>query len=247
MGAKIILLEQNSYPGLTTKLLEKYADEVHLSFDSSRKYLKKEKILFTTGNPVRKNLGSINKNDAVKLFGLDEALKTILVLGGSLGAYSINHSFAKIVKQLSDEGLQIIWQTGKNYFDQYKQLKSRSVKVLDFIEDINAAYSASELVIARAGATTIAELLVLGKPSILIPSPNVSENHQYHNARALADKSASVLLEDKQLEEKLFETITGTISDSKKLDELSKNALLLARPDAVKVIARNAIKYCESI
>jgi len=247
MGSKIILLEQNSFPGLTTRLLEKYADEIHLSFEDSKKYLKRKNILFTTGNPVRKNLGSVEKNEALAKFGFSGSKKTLLVLGGSLGAYSINNAMANIIEKLNEGGIQVIWQTGKIYFDQYKQLNSVNIKVFDFMEDMNLAYSASDLVLARAGATTIAELLVLGKPSILVPSPNVVENHQYHNARSLSDKSAAVMLEDKSLVETLYESIMNTISDDVRLQNLKNNALSLAKPDAAKIIAGNAIKYCERI
>ena len=246
-GSKIILLEQNSYPGLTTRLLEKYADEVHLSFEESKKYLRRKNILFITGNPVRKNLGSVSRNEALKKFDLTDSKKTLLVLGGSLGAYSINKAVAGVIKRLEENWIQVIWQTGKIYFDHHKQLKSANIKVFDFIEDMNAAYSASDLVLARAGATTIAELLVLGKPSILVPSPNVAEDHQYHNAKSLSDQSASVLLEDKNLAENLYQTTVSTISNDTKLNELKNNALSLAKPDAAKIIAVNAIKYCERI
>jgi UDP-N-acetylglucosamine--N-acetylmuramyl-(pentapeptide) pyrophosphoryl-undecaprenol N-acetylglucosamine transferase len=245
MGAKIILIEQNSYPGLTTRLLEKHADEVHLSFEDSKKYLRKKNIHFITGNPVRKDLGSIQRSEALQRFGLDDSKKTLLVLGGSLGAHSINHAVAGIIKNLEEEGIQVIWQTGKNYFEKYDHLVSSSIKVFDFISDMNAAYSAADLVIARAGATTIAELLVIGKPSILVPSPNVAENHQYYNAKSLSDRFAAILLEDKSLNENIFEIILNTITDNSKLDKLRSNALLLAKPDAAKIIAVNALNYCE--
>ncbi len=247
MGAKIILLEQNSYPGVTTRLLERYADEVHISFDDTKKYLRRENIIHTTGNPVRKNLGTINREDAIKKFGLSGSKKTLLIIGGSLGAASINKAVAGNVKKLEEEGIQVIWQTGKNYYNKYKQFNSESVKVFEFIDDMNAAYSACDLLLARAGATTIAEVLVLGVPSILVPSPNVAGNHQYYNAKSLADKNAAVLLEDEKLQSELFSAVTGLITSDEKLSELKANSKALAKPDAAKVIAQRAIKYMERI
>jgi len=247
MGAKIILMESNSYPGITTRLLERYADEVHLSFDASKKYLRRHNIHKVTGNPVRENLGTTDKAEAKKYFGLDENKKTILVLGGSLGASSINNAIEKSLNTIIENNLQLIWQTGKNYYERYKNLNFAAVKIFDFVEDMNKAYSACDLLVARAGATTIAELTVLGLPAILIPSPNVAENHQYHNAKALADNNAAVLIKDDELNSKLLETILSLINDSNKLREISVNAKSLAKPDAAKQIALSAIKYAQTI
>lgn len=247
MGAKIILMESNSYPGITTRLLEKYADEVHLSFDISKKYLRRQNILKVTGNPVRENLGTIYKAEAKRFFGLDENKKTILVLGGSLGASSINNAIEKCLNTVVENNLQMIWQTGKNYYERYKNLNFAAVKIFDFVEDMNKAYSACDLLVARAGATTIAELTVLGLPAILIPSPNVAENHQYHNAKALVDKNAAVMIQDDELNSKLFETLLSVINDSKKLEELSFNAKSLAKPNAAREIALNAIKHAQTV
>jgi len=245
LGAKIILLEQNSYPGITTRLLEKHADEIHLSFSNSKKYLKKKNILLTTGNPVRKDLGTIDRIEAQTSFGFSAEKKTLLILGGSLGAKSINKAAGNLVNKLSDEGLQVIWQTGKNYYEDYKHFNSKSIKVFDFIEDMNYAYSISDLILARAGATTIAEILVLGIPSILVPSPNVAENHQFYNAKSLSDEGAAILIEDKEIDLRMYDEVTSTINSNEKLTELTKNALLLAKPDAAKVIAKSAIRFAE--
>ena len=171
--------------------------------------------------------------------------KTLLILGGSLGAESINKAAGDVVNKLSAEGLQVIWQTGKNYYEDYKHFNSKSIKVFDFIEDMNYAYSASDLILARAGATTIAEILVLGIPSILIPSPNVAENHQYYNAKSLSDEGAAILIEDKEIDLRMYDEVAVTINSDEKLTELKKNALLLAKPDAAKVIAKSVIKFAE--
>jgi len=245
LGAKIILLEQNSYPGITTRLLEKRADEIHISFNNSKKYLKKKNILLTTGNPVRKDLGTIDKVEALTSFGFSAEKKTLLILGGSLGAKSINKAAGNVVNKLSDEGSQIIWQTGKNSYEDYKNFNSKSIKVFDFIDDMNYAYSISDLILARAGATTIAEILVLGIPSILVPSPNVAENHQYYNAKSLSDEGAAIFIEDKEINLRMYDEVAATINSNEKLSELKRNALLLAKPDAAKVIAKSAIRFAE--
>ena len=247
MGAKVILLEQNSYPGITTRLLERFADELHISFEDTKKYLKRNNISKLTGNPVRKNLGTESKNKALEIFGLTTSAKTLLILGGSLGAKSINIAAAKNLKELENNNIQIIWQTGKNYFEQYQSMNSEKVKVFEFIEDMNSAYSACDLLLARAGATTISEVLVLGIPSILVPSPNVAENHQYYNAKSLADKDAALLLADNQLEKEMVETVISVINSAERLFKLKENASELAKPEASKIIARNAINYMESM
>jgi UDP-N-acetylglucosamine--N-acetylmuramyl-(pentapeptide) pyrophosphoryl-undecaprenol N-acetylglucosamine transferase len=247
IGAKIILLEQNSYPGVTTRLLEKYASEVHLSFQESKKYLRKEKIHRITGNPVRKNLGRMEKAEALEKFKLSPEKKTLLVLGGSLGAKTINEVISESLKILKENNIQVIWQTGKNYFEQFKSKNSEKVKVYDFIEDMNAAYSACDLLLARAGATTIAELLNLGIPTILVPSPNVAENHQYFNAKSLSENEAAILIEDKNLKNELVRSVLETIKSEEKLSDLKLKALSMAKPNAAKIIAQNAIKYAESV
>jgi UDP-N-acetylglucosamine--N-acetylmuramyl-(pentapeptide) pyrophosphoryl-undecaprenol N-acetylglucosamine transferase len=243
LGAKVILMESNSYPGVTTRLLERYADEVNISFDDSKKYLRRPDKIKLTGNPVRSELGSSTKEDSKKSFGLDENKFTILVLGGSLGAASINNSVAQCIEELENKSLQIIWQTGKNYYHSYKNINLHSVKILDFIEDMNKAYSACDLLVARAGATTIAELTVLGIPSILIPSPHVTENHQYYNAKSLADNNAAILIKDSDVNSILKVKILEVVADKKLLKSLSENAKRISKPDAANVIAKSAINF----
>lgn len=247
MGAKIILMESNSYPGITTRLLEKYADEVHISFEDSKKYLRKQNIIKVTGNPVRQELGKSAKAEALKYFGLNENKFTLLVLGGSLGAQSINDAFANCIEDLEKNNLQIIWQTGKNYYDNYKKFNFASVKILDFIDDMNKAYSACDLLVARAGATTIAELSVLGIPSILIPSPHVAENHQYYNAKSLEDNGAALLIKDSELKERLVSEVLKVAGDKNILESLSINAKKIAKPTAATDIAKSAINYISGI
>ncbi len=247
MGAKIILLEQNSYPGVTTRLLEKYADEIHVSYSDSEKYLRFKDKIKVTGNPVRESLGEKDKEKALKHYNLTPDKKTLLVLGGSLGAASINEAVAASVDALKEKGLQVIWQTGSMYYEKYSKLNGNGIHVLPFIEDMNLAYSAADIVVARAGATTIAELLVLGIPSVLVPSPNVAENHQYYNAKSLEDENAALLIEDKDVKNILAEKIISTIFDVNKLENLKTNAGRLAKPDAASLIADSAIKFADAI
>lgn len=247
MGSKIILLEQNSYPGVTTRLLERYADEVHISFEDSKKYLRKPDKIHLTGNPVRENLGTENKETALNKFGLKPGIKTLLVIGGSLGAASINSSISENASKLEEKGIQIIWQTGKGYINKYQSLTTDKVKVLEFIEDMNAAYSACDLLLARAGATTIAEVLALGIPTILVPSPNVAANHQYYNAKSLADKNASILIKDEDLISQLFNIVSEIINSDEILLSLKQEAIKLSKPDAAKTVAINALKYMEAV
>ncbi len=246
-GAKIILLEQNSYPGVTTRLLEKYADEIHISFDDSKKYFRDKEKLLLTGNPVRENLKLIQKEEAKKYFGLNPAKKTLLVLGGSLGARSINLAVASSVKRFEGSGIQVIWQTGKNDFEEFRNSESESTKVFPFIDRMDFAYSASDLLLARAGGITIAEILTLGVPCILVPSPNVAENHQHFNAKSLFDKDAAVFVSDTELKERIFSEVFSLINNDERLSVLHKNSLNLAKPNAAKIIAQNAIKYAEAL
>jgi len=245
MGAKVILLEQNSYPGITTKLLEKYASEIHLSFEDSKKYFKNKNKLNITGNPVRESLVKVNQEDALKHYGLDPSKKTLFILGGSLGAASINKAVENFINHQHSGDINIIWQTGKNYLELYDHFGSKNIIITDFIDDMNIAYSACDLLISRAGATAIAEIIALGIPAVLVPSPNVAENHQYYNAKSLSDRNAAVLVNDNILEEAFTENILLILQDSKYLNELSLNAHSLFKANAAEVIANNAIDYCE--
>lgn len=246
-GAKIILLEQNSYPGITTKLLERYASEIHLSFEDSKKYFRNKAKLFITGNPVRESLIKINQKDAINHFGLDPSKKTLLILGGSLGAASINKAVESFIIKSNPLEINIIWQTGKNYINSFNHLSSKNIFINAFIDDMNLAYSACDLLVSRAGATTIAEIIALGIPAVLVPSPNVAENHQFYNAKSLSDKNAAVLFEDNQLSDSFSEVILNLLKNNNKLDEISVNVRSLRSINAAEVIANNAIEYCNDV
>lgn len=244
-GAKIILLEQNSYPGITNRLLEKKANEIHIMFEESKKYFRQKEKLKVTGNPIRVDLKIINKEEAVKKFDLLSNKKTLLILGGSGGAGTINSAVNKIFKELIENGIQIIWQTGKNYFEHYKNYSNESAKIFPFISDMTSAFSACDLIVARSGASTIAEVSMLGLPVIFVPSPFVAANHQMLNAKAICDSNAALMIEDKNLEKDLLGTILTTIYDVHKLQQMKNEIKKFSKPDAVKTIAENAIKLAE--
>ncbi|MCX7797870.1 MAG: undecaprenyldiphospho-muramoylpentapeptide beta-N-acetylglucosaminyltransferase [Melioribacter sp.] len=246
MGSKIVLLEQNSYPGLTNRLLEKKADEIHLTYEESKKYFREKQKLYVTGNPVRINLKLIDKQEALKKFNLSYSKKTLLVLGGSLGAKSINNVVANFIEEVIKNDIQIIWQTGVKYFDEYKKYQKEGIRILPFISDMQAAYSACDLVLARAGATTIAEISSIGLPVIFVPSTNVAANHQYLNAKVLTENNAAILIEDNNLQNEFLPKVIEIINDEEKLTTLKKNIKQFSRPEAANIIAERIIKLAEA-
>ena len=247
MGSKIILLEQNSYPGVTNRMLEKKADEVHISFEDSKNYFRHEEKLIMTGNPVRTDVKIIDKNSALEKFQLKNDKKTMFVLGGSLGAKSINEAVKNNIDLFLEKGIQIIWQTGSLYYEQYKAFDNGRVKVMAFIDDMASAYSACDLLVARAGATTIAEVSQLGLPVLFIPSKNVAANHQYKNAKSLVDGNGAELIEDENLSDRLFDKVNELINDVNRLEELKNNIKKFSKPDAARTIAERAIKLAETV
>lgn len=246
IGSKIVLLEQNSFPGITNRLLEKKADEIYLSYEESKKYFRQKEKLIITGNPVRIDLKLIDKSEALKKFELSNTKKTLLVIGGSLGAKSINNAIANSINELIKNNIQIIWQTGSKYFEEYKIYKNEFVKIFPFIVDMQAAYSSCDLVVARAGATTIAETSYLGLPVIFVPSINVAANHQYYNAKVLAENNAAIMIEDKNLQHEFIHKVTEIINDEKKLTTMRNNIKQFSKPEAVNVIAERIIKLAET-
>jgi len=245
-GAKIILLEQNSFPGITTRLLERYAQEIHVSYENSKKYFKRNKPLFVTGNPVRNVNSLLDKKIALETLQLSPDKKTLLLLGGSLGAKKLNQVMAQALPLLLENDLQIIWQTGSLYYNQYKYLQNENCKVMAFVEDMQFVYSACDAVISRAGATTLAEITAFGLASILIPSPNVAENHQYYNAKSLVDAGAAILLEEKNIEENFTSEIISLMKNENKIKTIRANAKAIGKPNAAGEIAIRALKLAES-
>ncbi len=247
MGAKIILIEPNSYPGITTRLLEKYADEIHIAFEDSRKYLRVKEKVFYTGNPIRTSLSLSDKANALRYFGLDISRRTLLILGGSLGAGSINKIVESSLPDLLKLDIQIIWQTGSSYYNYFSHLNGERVKVLSFIDEMDKAYSSCDLVVARAGASTISELAALGLPVVLVPSPNVAENHQYLNAKSLFDAGAALLIEDKNLNNNFLNAVSTLIFADEKLKDLSNKIKNFSKHDAANRIANRAINFALAV
>lgn len=235
-----LIQEQNSYAGITNKLLSKKANAICVAYDKMERFFPKEKIIFT-GNPVRENLvEKIDKNEAFEYFGLNENDKIVLIVGGSLGARSINNSVLKNIKEIGESGVKVIWQTGAIYYDRIieetKETKPENLQIHKFISRMDLAYTVANLVVSRAGAGTISELCLVGKASVLVPSPNVSEDHQTKNAMALVEKDAAFMVKDAEINDKLFPLVFEIISDSEKCLVLSKRIKALAKPNATKTI-----------
>ena len=246
MGVPTLLQEQNSYAGVTNKLLAKKASCICVAYEGMERFFPKDKIKLT-GNPVRQNLltAAITHDDAVRTFGLDSTKKTILIVGGSLGARTLNESMLQAWDTLGKSDVQFIWQTGKYYHEQITaQLRGRelpNVHVCDFISSMDAAYAAADLVISRAGAGSISEFCLLGKAVILVPSPNVAEDHQTKNALALVNKEAALYVKDADATAKLVALALDTVEDEGKLAQLRTNILTLAFHHSAEVIADEVI------
>lgn len=247
MGIPTLIQEQNSYAGVTNKLLAKKASAICVAYDGMDKYFPAGKII-KTGNPVRQNFDKLKglEDEAFSFFNLKKEFPVVLVLGGSLGAGSINKSLSENINKLKDSDCQWLWQTGKHYFENVKALVSVSfcenISVHGFINRMDYAYAAADVILSRAGAGTISELCLVGKPVILIPSPNVAEDHQTKNARALSEKDAAVLISDDNAIQSLVDEVIRLISDKKKRDKLSENILKMADRDADIRIAEEVLK-----
>ena len=252
MGIPCLIQEQNSYAGVTNKLLAKKAEKICVAYEGMQRFFPAEKIILT-GNPVRQALldTTITREDAVRSFGLDPEKKTILLVGGSLGDRTINESMLRHLDLIKDSGLQFIWQTGKYYSAEIaERLKGQdlpNLKVTDFITDMGSAYRAADLVISRAGASSISEFCLIGKPVILVPSPNVAEDHQTKNALALSTRDAAIYIKDAEAPEILLQTAIDTVNDDAKLKSLSENVLKLALPDSANIIAKEVINLANGI
>ena len=247
MGIPCVLQEQNSYAGVTNKLLAKKAQKICVAYEGMERFFPKEKILLT-GNPVRQALldSKVTREEALQQFGLDGSRKTILLVGGSLGARTINESVLRHLDDIKASGIQFICQTGKYYSQQIAdELKQKgqpsNLVVCDFITDMAAAYRAADLVISRAGASSISEFCLIGKPVILVPSPNVAEDHQTKNAMALANRQAALIVKDAEAPEKLIRLAISTVNDETKLKSLSENVLKMALPNSAEIIAKEVI------
>ncbi|MCM1153362.1 MAG: undecaprenyldiphospho-muramoylpentapeptide beta-N-acetylglucosaminyltransferase [Muribaculum sp.] len=244
-GVPTLLQEQNSYAGVTNKLLAKKAKAICVAYPGMERFFDADKILLT-GNPVRKDLleGVMSPQDARKSFGLDPEKPTVLCVGGSLGALTVNESLEKDIHRIAGAGIQVIWQTGKSFYPRALEAVKglEGVAVAPFISNMSAAYGAASLVVSRAGAGSISELELLGKPAILVPSPNVAEDHQTKNALALSSKDAAVLVPDAESREILADNIISLINDPARLKAMGENILTLALPQSDEKIVDEVVK-----
>ncbi|MES2575308.1 MAG: undecaprenyldiphospho-muramoylpentapeptide beta-N-acetylglucosaminyltransferase [Bacteroidota bacterium] len=238
-----VIQEQNSFPGITNKLLSKKANKICVAYENLEGFFPKEKMILT-GNPVRQDLIDIEskREEAKKYFNLDPNKKTLLVLGGSLGARRVNQLIEKELDRFNEEGVQVIWQCGKLYFEDYKKYNSNTVQVLAFIDRMDLVYAAADIVISRAGASSVSELCIVGKPVIFIPSPNVAEDHQTKNAQAIVDKIGAIMLKESELDSQFSLVFEALLRDQGKQDYLSENIKQLALPNATKQIVDEIVK-----
>jgi len=242
-GIPTLIQEQNSYPGITNKLLSKKANKICVAYDGLERFFPKSKII-KTGNPVRQDLLAIEskREEGITFFNLDKTKTTLLVIGGSLGARAINKLLESQIEWLVEQGVQVIWQTGKLYYEEYKKYDDLTgVQTHAFLNKMDVVYAAADMIISRAGAGSISELCIVGKPTIFIPSPNVSEDHQTKNAQAVVNKNAAILLKENELER--FQTVFNGLIDSKERQKkLSENIKKLALPNATQNIVNQIEK-----
>lgn len=248
MGIPTLIQEQNSYAGVTNKLLAKSASKICVAYEGMERFFPADKIILT-GNPVRQQLlnTTITHEQAVMQFGLNPTLPTILIIGGSLGARTINESVLAALDDIRQSGIQIIWQTGKFYSQHIaeelaKHSKIANLYVSDFISNMDVAYAAADLVISRAGASSISELCMLGKPCILVPSPNVAEDHQTKNALALVHRDAALMVKDADAPHQLIKLAMEVVRDTQQLASLSSHIKEMALPDSANIIAKEVIR-----
>ena len=259
MGVPILLQEQNGFAGVTNKLLRNDAAKICVAYEGMERFFPKDKLILT-GNPVRQNLTSGTRPEALEYFNREFGVqftpdrKTLLTIGGSLGARTINDAMLEGIRRLAEAGIQVVWQTGKTYYDRIRDavnalpdaqtILARTI-ITPFLSQMPLAYALADLVISRAGASSISELCLLGKPAILVPSPNVAEDHQTHNAMALVHKDAAVLVHDADAKKELITTALSIITDNAKLQTLHTNILTLALPDSARLIAQEVIRLAK--
>ena len=252
MGIPCLIQEQNSYAGVTNKLLAKKAQKICVAYEGMERFFPKEKIIMT-GNPVRQALldTKMSPEEARKQMGLDPDKKNILIVGGSLGARTMNESVLQHLDEIRQSDVQVVWQTGKYYhasiLDEMKQYEPiPSLRIMDFIADMGVAYRAANLVISRAGASSISEFCLLGTPVILVPSPNVAEDHQTKNAMALVNRQAALYVRDADAPQEVITLALQTVADEDKLRSLHENILKLALPNSASIIADEVIRMAKS-
>jgi UDP-N-acetylglucosamine--N-acetylmuramyl-(pentapeptide) pyrophosphoryl-undecaprenol N-acetylglucosamine transferase len=252
LGIPTLLQEQNSYAGLANKTLASKAKKICVAYEGMERFFPGQKIMLT-GNPVRQQLldSNISHDDAVRSFGFDPQKKTVLIVGGSLGARTLNESVLAHLEDIKESGIQFVWQTGKYYSaeinERMKGHELSNLVITDFVSDMATAYKAADLVVSRAGAGSISEFCLLGKAVILVPSPNVAEDHQTKNALALVNKQAALYVKDSEAAKLLLPLAIDTAKDDTKLQSLSTNILKMALPDSAEIIAKEVIKLAHSL
>jgi UDP-N-acetylglucosamine--N-acetylmuramyl-(pentapeptide) pyrophosphoryl-undecaprenol N-acetylglucosamine transferase len=247
MNIPTVIQEQNSYPGITNKLLSKKANAICVAYENLERFFPKNKTIFT-GNPVRQDVLDIDekRSEALSYFNLDDNKKTLLILGGSLGSRRINQLIEKELDFLIASGIQIFWQCGNFYMAEYKHFSEKeNVQVVSFIDRMDLIYAAADFVISRAGASSVSELCLVGKPTIFIPSPNVAEDHQTKNAKAIVDKNGALLIKENELDEKFEAIFNKLIHDENLQKSLSENMKKLGKPNATKDIVEQIIKLIQ--
>ncbi len=246
-----LIQEQNSYAGVTNKMLSKRVQRICVAYDGLENYFPKEKIVIT-GNPVRQDILNVvgKREEALNFFGLSKEKKTILVIGGSLGARTINESIAGGLEKLNGKNIQLIWQTGKFFYTKAKTLTTgldkNGISAFEFIQRMDLAYAAADIVVSRAGASSVSELALVAKPAILVPSPNVAEDHQTKNAMALVNKNAAILITDAEAKDKLVEAAIGLIGDETKQKSLKENISKMALRNSAEKIVEEIYKIIQT-
>ena len=244
MNIPTVIQEQNSYPGITNKMLASKANAICVAYDGLDAYFKSNKII-KTGNPVRQDLLTIDekRNEAQEFYGLQNDRKTVVILGGSLGARRINQLIENELPFFKEQNVQVMWQCGKFYIDEYKKYHNNAdVLVYDFIERMDLLFAAADVIVSRAGASSVSELAIVGKPVIFIPSPNVAEDHQTKNAKSITDKNAAILIKESALDNQFQEQILRLLTNEQLKETLSKNIKALALPNATKDIVNEIFK-----
>lgn len=246
-GIPALLQEQNSYAGITNKILSKKASKICVAYEGMEAFFPKEKIILT-GNPVRQDIlnTNIDREEAYRFFNLDQTKKTVLVIGGSLGARGINEALVEGLSEFKKQDIQLLWQTGKPYFETAKEkandIHTENIKVVDFISRMDFAYSVADVVISRAGAGAISELCIVGKPSILVPLPTAAEDHQTKNAMSLVSKKAAILVNENKAKVELSIQTFLLINDENRMREISNNCKSLAKTNSTNIIAHEVLK-----
>jgi UDP-N-acetylglucosamine--N-acetylmuramyl-(pentapeptide) pyrophosphoryl-undecaprenol N-acetylglucosamine transferase len=246
MNIPTLIQEQNSFPGITNKLLSKKANKICVAYENLDRFFPKEKLILT-GNPVRQDLIDIDskREEAIKYFNLDVSKKTLLVLGGSLGARRVNQLIEKELDFFASQNIQVIWQCGKFYLEEYKKYDSNNVQVLAFIDRMDLVYAAADFVISRSGASSVSELCIVGKPVLFIPSPNVAEDHQTKNAKSIVDKNGALMLKESELDEKFSTVFSDLVANENLQQQLSSTIKKLAKTHATSDIVDEIVKLIQ--